>query len=1051
MEKSKNITSITTILLLAFSLLASSTLLAVGLLGSSARSKPTSVLLQAGLYAEEIEGDLDAAIKIYEQVITQAKAAEQTAAQTTYRLGMCYLKKGEKQKAAEQFQNLVSKFPQQDSLVTKAREQLAKLRPPVISAAALEQGLVAHWKFDEGRGSRAYDSAGSNDGTIHGAQWTGGRVNGALYFDSRDDYVSISPVVLSTNWTVSAWCQPLRNEVGGCNPIMGGPEDYDNYIILCEAKHHINLETDTEGDWVIVGKGAVDFNEWAYYTVTRNGNTVSAYKNGVYIDDATLPKGDENTITKIGSGYGCQTYYKGRIDDVRIHNRALSKQEVRSLYRSIVGSAPDERAPGFGPVAEVELSDIDESPQAALIDFDTGKVVEIPDRLREAGGDEAFPWVAERGLDVGAEFAGDEFGLFGIDVVATRIASERWDKITPVELHKGLAAEPMGVERDERATMMLAKGEYLPTFAFRTREGGAGVLQIVDADRSEKTINLRYKMLRPEVGKPLVKLELTKPVYEWWRAEPKVTKTIYENSQLEIEWDVRFDSGIRKRIKNFTVGVLPIREDISDVRAHYYFEDNLAFTARRTPYGKEWHVRMRIAGVSPKTLRPGEYRVYVCAFDKYNHGVGWSSRLAGVIGAGTAKLVVKPRPFTGAAHVRQVFLPDADTPSVNVVLDLASGELLPAGTGKEQLTVFREMGKGDLVYDRAFICIRGGKAKLLRADKLTNLKIKGQVEDSTAYELPSLPCSLVVTTSEGDNYEVTVMSADNSGANLEYKKMLAEPAPIAPVAGFGPVAPVEAGKRKVFLPECDTTTYDLLDLASGKIINSEPGGEMLDIGDPHGKGNLYFDRNSKGHWLASVRGTRMQLRTDGGLSSPEPELLSRRIAAYYVLPEIPCQYLVTTAGGDRYELKVLSIETDDKPGVHIEYWKSAEAEKYQKVMQKNREGELKFQQNLRQKSGEQLSGLGKAVVMYANDNNGKMPAALQELKPYLGGEDLRWLIENVRYFGKGQERERPDTPIAYDKTLLEKGNGTNVLFSDGHMGFLTPEELKKPVKFPKSG
>ena len=31
---------------------------------------------------------------------------------------------------------------------------------------------LAHWKFDEGSGTTAYDSAGSNDGTIYGATWT---------------------------------------------------------------------------------------------------------------------------------------------------------------------------------------------------------------------------------------------------------------------------------------------------------------------------------------------------------------------------------------------------------------------------------------------------------------------------------------------------------------------------------------------------------------------------------------------------------------------------------------------------------------------------------------------------------------------------------------------------------------------------------------------------------------------------------------------------------------------------------------------------------------
>lgn len=46
--------------------------------------------------------------------------------------------------------------------------------------------------FDlEGTGTIAYDSVGGNDGTIHGATWTTGQVNGALSFDGVDDYIII--------------------------------------------------------------------------------------------------------------------------------------------------------------------------------------------------------------------------------------------------------------------------------------------------------------------------------------------------------------------------------------------------------------------------------------------------------------------------------------------------------------------------------------------------------------------------------------------------------------------------------------------------------------------------------------------------------------------------------------------------------------------------------------------------------------------------------------------------------------------------------------------
>jgi len=89
-----------------------------------------SVLLQEGLYAEEIEGDLDGAIKIYEQVLAEAKDIEQAAAQATYRIGMCFLKKGDKAKAAEHFQRIVREYRKNEQLVARAKEQLNKLGTP---------------------------------------------------------------------------------------------------------------------------------------------------------------------------------------------------------------------------------------------------------------------------------------------------------------------------------------------------------------------------------------------------------------------------------------------------------------------------------------------------------------------------------------------------------------------------------------------------------------------------------------------------------------------------------------------------------------------------------------------------------------------------------------------------------------------------------------------------------------------------------------------------------------------------------------------------------
>jgi hypothetical protein len=49
-----------------------------------------------------------------------------------------------------------------------------------------DEGLVAHWKFDEGSGGTATDSAGTNNGTLVGdTTWTAGRIDGALSFDGN--------------------------------------------------------------------------------------------------------------------------------------------------------------------------------------------------------------------------------------------------------------------------------------------------------------------------------------------------------------------------------------------------------------------------------------------------------------------------------------------------------------------------------------------------------------------------------------------------------------------------------------------------------------------------------------------------------------------------------------------------------------------------------------------------------------------------------------------------------------------------------------------------
>jgi len=93
----------------------------------SSGAKPTGVLLQEGLYAEEVDGDLDAAIRIYEQIIKDTSAQRSHIAQAMYRQGMCYLKKQDEQQAKEVFGKLVANYSDQTKIVDKVKPMLDDL------------------------------------------------------------------------------------------------------------------------------------------------------------------------------------------------------------------------------------------------------------------------------------------------------------------------------------------------------------------------------------------------------------------------------------------------------------------------------------------------------------------------------------------------------------------------------------------------------------------------------------------------------------------------------------------------------------------------------------------------------------------------------------------------------------------------------------------------------------------------------------------------------------------------------------------------------------
>jgi len=94
-----------------------------------------------------------------------------------------------------------------------------------------------------------------------------------------------------------------------------------------------------------------------------------------------------------------------------------------------------------------------------------------------------------------------------------------------------------------------------------------------------------------------------------------------------------------------------------------------------------------------------------------------------------------------------------------------------------------------------------------------------------------------------------------------------------------------------------------------------------------------------------------------------------------------------------------------------------------------------------------LYKLSMARDMYMMDDNEGFPQSLADLKQYINNEDIfSWLVENVEYLGitgDVADLDPSQTPIAYDKAMVEEGKNINVLFLNGMLKFMSPADFEK--------
>jgi hypothetical protein len=227
-----------------------------------------------------------------------------------------------------------------------------------VTVADLQEGLVSHWKLDEGAGNIAYDSAGTSHGQLMGiANWKEGYLNEGIEF--REGYQAGTGSVgfiactpgpeyerITNAISISCWVLPHPDAPGQANWVFmifrSGARNESFHLAYRYNNNDIRFRTtlvDENGQFNLghYGAPAGDLFDggWHHVAGTYDGQTKIVYLDGVEIDSTeivgTFEKGAGRVLMNCTRDIETPNCGAEVLDDLRIYDRALSAEEVAEL------------------------------------------------------------------------------------------------------------------------------------------------------------------------------------------------------------------------------------------------------------------------------------------------------------------------------------------------------------------------------------------------------------------------------------------------------------------------------------------------------------------------------------------------------------------------------------------------------------------------------------------------------------------------------------------------------------------------------------------------
>jgi hypothetical protein len=228
------------------------------------------------------------------------------------------------------------------------------------------QGMVDYWKFDEGSGTTAIDSIGSNNGIINGGTWTTDSIAGGSAIslvNNNVDFGNSDSLKYLNVMTIEAWVK--LNSCGPETAVISRKSRGDRPGGWAFQIDRCNPEVwawDTGWEHTASG-GGISTGEWHHVAWVHDSSTSTLYVDGVQSGDSaelgTILPNDFTMYTGAILSEPGGPYFNGNIDEVAVYNLALSATEIQTHYQnSLQGKEYCERA--AAPPEEICNNNIDD-------------------------------------------------------------------------------------------------------------------------------------------------------------------------------------------------------------------------------------------------------------------------------------------------------------------------------------------------------------------------------------------------------------------------------------------------------------------------------------------------------------------------------------------------------------------------------------------------------------------------------------------------------------------------------------------------------------------